>query len=52
MSVLKIVSIIYIAFILICFIFLDCKTKDVSESICFKILSLLQAGVLAYIIMN
>ena len=52
MPVLKIVSIIYIALILIYFISIDCKTKDVSESIGFKILSLLQAGVLAYIIMN
>ena len=52
MPVLKIVSIMYIAFILICFIFIDCKTKDVSESVGLKILSLLQAGALAYIIMN
>ena len=52
MPVLKMVSMIYIALMLIYFMSLDCKTKDGSESVGFKILSLLQAGVLAYMIMN
>lgn len=52
MMALKIVCMIYIALILIYFISLDCKSKDVTERIGSKILSLLQAAVLAYIIMN
>ena len=52
MLALKIISIIYIVLILIYFVSLDCKTKYASESVGFKILSLLQAAVLAYIIMN
>lgn len=52
MIVLKLISIIYIAAILFYFINLDCKTKNASESLGFKILALLQAGTLAYIIMN
>lgn len=52
MIALKVISMIYMVSILIYFIWLDCKTKDVSESVGFKILSFLQAGTLAYIIMN
>lgn len=52
MLVLKIISIIYMTVILLCFISLDCKTNDVSESTKGKILSILQAGALAYIIIK
>lgn len=52
MFILKIISIIYTAVILLYFISLDCKLKDASESVGCKIISLLQAGTLAYIIMD
>ena len=52
MIVLKVISIIYTALVLLYYIHFDCKSKDVGESIDCKIVSLLQAGTLAYIIMN
>jgi hypothetical protein len=52
MIVLKIVSLAYIAILLLYFVCCDCNTKDTSESIGFKILSLLQSCALVYIIMN
>jgi len=52
MLVLKVVSIIYVALVLLYFVRLDCKSKDKGENLGCKIISLLQAGILAYIIMN
>ena len=52
MLALKIVSMIYTSLVLMFFISSDCKAKDASESIGSKILLLLQAGTLAYIVMN
>lgn len=52
MFALKIISIIYTALLLIFFLSLGRQSKDISESIGYKVLSLMQAGALAYIIMN
>ena len=52
MQTLKIISMIYTAWVLIRFVWLDCKSGDASESIIYKIFSLLQSVVLAYIIIK
>ena len=52
MIVLKVISLIYTALVLLYYIYLDCKSKNASESVDCKIVSLLQAGTLVYIIMN
>lgn len=52
MQTLKIISMIYTAWVLIRFVWLDCKSGDASESVIYKILSLLQSVVLAYIIIK
>ena len=52
MFALKIISIIHTALLLRIFVSDVRKSKDTSESIGYKVLSLLQAVALAYIIMN
>ena len=52
MQTLKIISMIYTAWVLIRFVGLDCKSGDASESVIYKIFSLLQSVVLAYIIIK
>ena len=52
MQTLKIISMIYTAWVLIRFVWLDCKSGDASESVIYKIFSLLQSVVLAYIIIK
>ena len=52
MQTLKIISMIYTAWVLIRFVWLDCKSEDASESVIYKIFSLLQSVVLAYIIIK
>ena len=52
MQTLKIISMIYTAWVLIRFVWLDCKSEDASESGIYKIFSLLQSVVLAYIIIK
>ena len=52
MILLKVASIFYISLMLIFFICLDCKTKQVEESVGFKILIIFQALSLAYAILN
>lgn len=52
MKVLKVISAIYVIGMLLYFLWLDCKSKEVGESLCYKIFVLLQSGVLAYIIIN
>ena len=52
MQTLKIISMIYTAWVLIRFVWLDFKSEDASESGIYKIFSLLQSVVLAYIIIK
>ena len=52
MILLKVASIFYISLMLIFSICLDCKTKQVEESVGFKILIIFQALSLAYVILN
>ena len=52
MQTLKLISLIYTAWVLIRFVWLDCKSEDASESVIYKIFSLLQSVVLAYIIIK
>ena len=52
MLFLKIVSMIYMIFQLLCFIWLDCKSKNTNESIIYKIFCLLNTANLIYIVMN
>ena len=52
MIVLKVISLIYEALILLLFISFVRKTKDPSENLGYKVMSFLQAVALAYIIIN
>lgn len=52
MLALKIISILYSILVIFFFICIDCQSKEVSESIGCKIITVLQAMVLIYIILN
>ena len=52
MFVIKVVSFIYMAAILVFFIHSSCKSKNAEESTGSKVLLLLQGAALAYVILN